>query len=116
MDANLSNREIGAVVGLIPRSYATWTIERQNRLSEAMAESIPNPGQFGPIQFLPRQLGVRGLEGLPPEDYGRQHTAPDSNRAFNVILGSSNGVKDEKGKLEISLSPFRCKIQLLKED
>ncbi|PON80247.1 Enolase [Parasponia andersonii] len=51
----------------------------------------PNPSQtldgFSPVQFLPRQLGVRILEDLPPEDHGKQLTALDLDRAFNAILG-----------------------------
>ncbi|PON80245.1 Enolase C-terminal domain-like [Parasponia andersonii] len=33
------------------------------------------------------EMGVRSLEGLPPEDHGKQLTAPDPDRAFNAILG-----------------------------
>ncbi|PON56634.1 hypothetical protein PanWU01x14_180470 [Parasponia andersonii] len=56
-------------------------------LSEARAESIQDPGRFSPIQFLPRQLGVRSLKSLPPEDHRRQRAAPDLDKAFNAILG-----------------------------
>ncbi|PON67298.1 hypothetical protein PanWU01x14_104730 [Parasponia andersonii] len=50
----------------------------------------PNPSQtldgLGPVRFLPRQMGIGNLKGLPPEYSGKQLTAPVPDRAFNVIL------------------------------
>ncbi|PON62921.1 hypothetical protein PanWU01x14_135970, partial [Parasponia andersonii] len=41
---------------------------------------------FDPVQFLPRQLGAKSLDGLSPEDHERQRTAPDPYKVFNTIL------------------------------
>ncbi|PON53648.1 hypothetical protein PanWU01x14_200860 [Parasponia andersonii] len=50
-----------------------------------------NPSQtldgFGPVRFLPRQLGVGSLKGLPLKYRGKQLTALELDRIFNTILG-----------------------------
>ncbi|PON70924.1 hypothetical protein PanWU01x14_076340, partial [Parasponia andersonii] len=50
----------------------------------------PSPSQtldeLGLVRFLPRQLRVGSFKGLPPEYSGKQLTAPDPDRSFNVIL------------------------------
>ncbi|PON54854.1 hypothetical protein PanWU01x14_192200 [Parasponia andersonii] len=93
MDANPSNREIGAVVGPIPRSCTTWMIKWQIRshggthrptrvqndllkatrvardtawahgLSEARAESIPDPGRVRPSPILTLTVGGQESRG-----------------------------------------------------
>ncbi|PON42785.1 hypothetical protein PanWU01x14_279110 [Parasponia andersonii] len=79
------------------------------KLSEAGAESIPGPRRFSLIQFLSRQLKVRSLEGLPPEDHGRQCTTPDLDRTFNTILGRCGYWANRPGRTAVcqSLDPDR---------